>query len=224
MKKTILAAALAGLATGAHAGILTYVETFGTFGDPTDLPTNINETLTASGWAADLPAGATNIVFTVEVRGTLSSQGSVTNTGATSTTAAAVVQLLSDWTAVTTNLASADVTFGSAPEQIINVDLGTINGGETVDFGPETVDEGWITTYTGTYSGTDITYAFSNQVVSYAVGSGNFDTSIVTGSAGGLRVTVTYDDPPSQVPTPAPIALMGLGLLGFGIRRRMKRA
>jgi hypothetical protein len=84
----------------------------------------------------------------------------------------------------------------------------------------------------------DLFAGYTNLLVLVKVGGGTGDpdwatftmtggdltlgTSIVGGTGGGVSHVAIYGNPPSQVPEPMTLTLLGAGLLGLGLARRRK--
>jgi hypothetical protein len=206
------AAAVAFASANAGAATLTFEDTFGAFGSTTDISTDVSETVSVTGWAATAES-ATNTLTNVliEVRGSLSTEGSATNNGTDADVNATILNL-GAWEATTGTTVGADFLFGAAFSTPINEALGTVVTGETVNFGPFTNDSGWVTAFSGTDAALEaaaaVDYLFTTNTTSTITGSSNFASSFTTGTAGGVRVTYTFEPDSVPVPVPAPLALL----------------
>ena len=206
---------------------------FGAFGSTTDVSTDISETLSVDLFGSTIGAGSVLTNVLVEIRGSLSTEGTYTNNGPTPTgVSATVLATTSPWLATEqTTSAATDHVFAPVFTNIIDESLGVIGSGVSGTFGTFTNDSGWLTVFNGMDAFFDgagtLDYLFETTTISSITGSSNFASSFTTGSAGGLRVTYTYDTPPPPPPTipePAGIALLGLGFCMLGLARRKKAA
>ena len=203
---------------------------FGTFGDATSISTDISEALSVDLFGSTIGAGNVLTNVQVEVRGSMSTFGDYSNNGPTAADVNAVILATGAWTATETTASSAaDHEFAALFSNIINEVLGTVAPDVSGNFGPFTNDSGWLTVFNGLDAFFDgagtLDYLFDTTTISTITGGSNFASSFTTGTAGGLRVTYTYDAAaPSNVPEPTGIALLGLGLAFMGLARRKKAA
>lgn len=248
MKKIALTAAIAAAlaAPSAFADVyVTGIDSFGTAGSTSDQPTDVSETLSVDGWSsaavqAAVGAGAVLNSITVYVQASLSTAGTATNTGATAADAQAqVLALGGDWKVTSTDDPGISNTFAPNFSTILLTELGTVAPDQTVNFGPVTAyststggisdnaaDFDWfaITLPNSMASLTTLSFLFETHTISTITGGSNFDSSFSTATYGAVYAEYDYSSAPPQVPTPAPLAMMGLGLLGLAARRRMKRS
>jgi len=248
MKKIALSAAIAAALAvpSAFADVyVTSINSFGTPGSTSDQPTDVSEVLTVDGWSsaavqAAVGAGATLNSITVYVQASLSTEGNATNNGATPANAQAqVVAFGGDWKVTSQDDAAYFNVFASNFTNILVTDLGTVYPDETVHFGPVTAystasggisdnpaDFDWYAfTLPNTLASlTTLSFLFETHTISTITGGSNFDSSFSTATYGAVQVEYDYTPAPPQVPTPAPLAMMGLGLLGLAARRRVKRS
>ena len=233
LNKKMAGLAVAATLTAGSVQALTISDnaSFGAFGSTTALPTDISETLSVDLFGSTIGAGSVLTNVLVEVRGSLSTEGTYTNNGPTPTdVSATVLETTAPWHATEqTASAAMDHIFAPVFTNIIDESLGVIGSGVSGTFGTFTNDSGWLTVFNGMDAFFDgagtLDYLFETTTISSITGSSNFASSFTTGSAGGLRVTYTYDTPkPPTIPEPAGIALLGLGFCMLGLARRKKAA
>ncbi|BBB29672.1 choice-of-anchor E domain-containing protein [Neptunomonas japonica] len=227
--KISAAAVLTLAASTASAALITETGSFGTQGSSTDVAMGaLNEKITIAGFDAAL-GNLTGV--NVTVYGQLDSSGTSQNTSAANGRADVSINIFQDWkvstaaaddhifqgfmlsyltdessTAGTFDLATNDtfsygVSSGELSTSLTGVDLSAFSAGP-VEFD-----------FTG--------FAQTNINNSVDSGTGAFINSFATGSWGQVDVAYTYDAalPPSTVPVPGTVALLGLGLLAMRARK-----
>ncbi|WDE08120.1 PEP-CTERM sorting domain-containing protein [Thalassomonas viridans] len=228
-KGLFAAAALTLASSNAFAGMMTVSDSFGTQGSTTDVDVGIlNETLSVAGFDTSLGilTGVSIAVF-----GQMDSAGSSKNVSAADGRADVSILLGSDWSVTTA--AADDYMFGTAGT--------TLASDQSSPAGNFDLSPGEIFTYdlssgeqSGAMTGVDLSafttgnmvdFVFSALAMTYInndvdSGTGTFENTFQTGSWGRVEVTYTYT---SEVPEPASIAILALGLMGLSLRNKQKQ-
>jgi hypothetical protein len=234
--KIVATTALTLAASTASAALISETVSFGTQGSSADVSIGtLNETLSVAGFNTAL---GTLTGVTVTVFGQLDSTGSSQNVSAADGRAEVAILIYNDWQ-VTTSSAN-DHIFQAA--DFSNAYLSDESSpAPTFDLKPGTADDTFTYALTSgelsqvlggvnmaAFNGSSVDFNFTgfaqteiqNEVAS---GTGFFTNSFATGSWGQVTVDYTYNavivPPPSTVPVPGTLALLGLGLLAMRARK-----
>jgi hypothetical protein len=235
MKNILTGAALLLASSSAFAGLMQTSDEFGTQGSATDVNiTNLNETLSVSGFDATL--GALSSV-TINLFGQIDSEGSIENNDTLAARAALQVLLSQDWS-VTTSY-GAQYNFASAFTPIWSGESSaqgtfTLSQGDVFSYDATSGEMSRSLTFTGNdlsifTAGNNIDFTFSTDILNNfrneSQGAVNNFTNInTTGSWGKVDVSYNYTSAVTTVSEPGTIAILALGLVGFAAAKRKKSA
>jgi len=230
MKKILCAATLLLASSSAFAGMISHTGNFGTLGSNTDSLINgqFNETISLTGFDNNL---GTLTGVEIAVEGQLTTGGFIQNTSTEQARAEYSVIIAQDWQVSTA--AADNYTFAAANflTPLLSGESSasgfTLNAGETHVFDQSTalinqsltnVDLAAFTT------GNDVdfdfsTFAITNGQAFINSGVSSFIGQFSTATYGKVTVSYTYDAV-SDIPEPTSIALLALGLVGFGLRKK----
>ncbi len=244
MKKILAGSIMLAMASAANAGVYTETKSFGTQGSTNDVTIGVlNETLTVDGFNQAvannlIPAGATLTNVTITVEGQIDSAVTATNVDTNSDNARFVADLFlyTDWkvtsaSATFNNFGDADAInpFSSDASSANPTDY-TIAPGETwngsiEEYRSENALSVNISDFLNPVGFNFTTVANTILQAQFPNGTGQVLQEIATASWGQVTVEYIYDEAPTpQVPEPGMLALLGLGLAGFGFGRARKRA
>ncbi len=243
MKKILAGSIMLAMASAANAGVYTETKSFGTQGSTTDVPIGtLNETITIDGFNSFLggaiPAGSVLTGVTVTVYGQIDSAVSATNDPANASNARFDVSLYlyQDWKVTTAS--ADDYTFQTLDFVTPYLyDESSPSGTYTIapgDSWSTSITSGELSATLGNVVVSDFlnavdfnftTFANTSLGAFFENGTGQVLQQIATASWGQVVVDYTYENaPPPHVPEPGLLALLGLGLAGFGFGRARKRA
>jgi hypothetical protein len=228
--KIVATTALTLAASTATAALVTESGSFGIQGSTTAITLgNLNETITIAGFNTAL-GSLTGV--TVRVYGQLDSAGSSQNQSPANGRADVAISIFNDW-AVSTSAAD-NFTFQAA-----NFAVPFLSAASPAGFTLATDDTFTYALSSGELSSAltgvnmaaflagpvdfDFTaFAQTSLNNDVASGTGAFTNSFATASWGQVEVDYTYDAvvvPPTSVPVPGTLALLGLGLLAMRARK-----
>ena len=228
--KGLVTAAALCLSSNAFAGMMTVSDSFGSQGSTTDVSVGmLNETLSVAGFDTSLGflTGVSVAVF-----GQMDSEGSSQNASAADGRADVDIVLGSNWAV---SAAGADnFLFGSAgtvlaSEQSSPTGNFDLSPGEIFTYDLSSGEQSGamnVTDFSAFTSGSAVDFLFSAFAITNILndvesGTGFFTNSFKTGSWGKVEVTYTYT---SEVPEPASIGILALGLMGLGLRNKRKKS
>ena len=232
MKKFIAATALLLASSSAFAGLISHTDTFGTIGSNTDTFINgpFSETISLAGFDNAL---GTLTGVSINVEGQLTTGGYIQNQSTELARANYSVLIAQDWKVTTSaadNYTFSGVNFVTPLLSGASSASGfTLAAGELFNFYKSTqlfssnltnVD---LLAFT-TGSAVDFifsTFALTNGQAFISSGVSEFIGKFSTAAYGKVTVNYTYDDVPvTAIPEPTSIALLALGLVGFGLRKK----
>ena len=253
MKKIALSAAIAAALAvpSAFADVyVTSIDSFGTPGSTADQSTDVNEILTVDGWSsaavqAAVGAGATLNSITIYVQASMSTEGSATNTGTDASVTAQVAAFLGDWKVTSQDDGSISHVFAQNGSSILVEDLGVVESGETVTFGPiqtfttdtntpgtitpgdltgggtfspNSGDLGWFTIYSGAPGGLESlnSLSFLFETHTFSAITGSSNFNSSFSTATYGAVKVEYDYTPAPPPPQVPTPAP-LAMMGLGL-------
>ncbi|WDD98517.1 PEP-CTERM sorting domain-containing protein [Thalassomonas actiniarum] len=228
-KGLITAAALTLASSNAFAGMMTVSDSFGSQGSTTDVPVGaLTETLTVAGF--DTSLGILTGV-SISVFGQMDSEGSSKNVSAADGRAEVSILLGSNWSVTTA--AADDYIFGNggavlADDQSSAAGNFDLTPGEIFTYDLSSGEQSGAMTgvdLSAFTTGSMVDFVFSALALTYInndveSGTGTFENTFQTGSWGKVEVTYTYS---SEVPEPASIAILALGLVGLSLRNKQKQ-
>ncbi len=231
MKKFLCAATLLLASSSAFAGLISHTGSFGTIGSNTDALINglFEETISLTGFDNNL---GTLTGIEISVEGQLTTGGFIQNTSTEQARAEYSVLIAQDWQVSTA--AADDYTFAAASFTPLlsgasSVSGFTLNAGEIFNFDQSTALFNQNQNLTNVVdlaaftAGTDVDFNFSTRANTNGQAYINSGVSSFIGgfsSAAYGKVTVSYTYDAASIPEPTSIALLALGLVGFGLRKK----
>ncbi|WP_426358800.1 choice-of-anchor E domain-containing protein [Pseudocolwellia sp. HL-MZ19] len=227
MKNILTAGALLLASSQAFAGVSVETASFGTQGSVDDVTIGfgLNETVTINPFNTAL-GNLTGV--SINVYSQIDTEGQSMNNSGQDGQSQFQFNLNSDWTV---SSAVGNYQFLGFGNLFTETDLN-----HEAD---EIFDYGHLDSYhAGTISVIDLTYFTSAVDFTFVIGASSSFTNIVPGGSaeftniidsaswGQVEVTYTFDDAPdpSTVPETGTLAIFGLGLAGFALSRKAKKA